>query len=71
METLRKRPGANAGYAAMQLKDCEVQLQAYRDWQGKLKENVAKLEEVAKLDPVKLEKEFRANDLKDLIEGPD
>jgi hypothetical protein len=68
METLRKRPGADVGYAATQLKDCEVNLQAYREWQTKLKDNMATLEERAKLDPVKLEKEFRARDLKELIE---
>jgi len=67
LEALRKRPGANAGYAGTQLKNCEDQIKAFRDVIAQLNGNVAGLEEKAKLDPVKLEKEFRANDLRDLI----
>jgi hypothetical protein len=68
LETLRKLPGADTGYAASQLKDSEVQILALREWQNKLKEHESRLEEAAKLDPVKLDKEFRARDLKALIE---
>jgi tetratricopeptide (TPR) repeat protein len=68
LESLRKRPGADAGYAASQLKDCETQIHSFHDVIGQLNANTAKLEEAAKLDPVRLEKEFRANDLKELIQ---
>jgi hypothetical protein len=67
LERIRKLPGANQGYPATLLKDCEVQINAFRDWQKTLSGYTAKLEEAAKLDPVKLEKEFKAQDLRDQI----
>lgn len=68
LEALRKKPGSNAGIAASQLKDCEDQIKAYRDVIAQLNGNTAKLEEAAKLDPLKQEKEFRAIELVELIQ---
>jgi hypothetical protein len=68
LDSLRKQPGADAGYAGTQLKDCDAQIQALREWQAKLKEHEARLEEAAKLDPLKVETEIRARDLKAFIE---
>jgi hypothetical protein len=59
-ERVRKMPGAN-------LEDCDRQLKTFREWRDNLKKYETDLTAMAKLDPVRMEKELRVKDLVDRI----
>lgn len=60
MERVRKMPGAK-------LEDCEQQMKTFREWRDNLKKYETDLTAMAKLDPIRMEKEVRARDMSDRI----
>ena len=60
MDRVRKMPGAK-------LEDCEQQMKTFREWRDNLKKYENDLTAMAKLDPIRMEKEVRARDMADRI----